>query len=410
MGSEGRVSRVVSQRRVAAGLVLVGVACAGWVALALRERRPEAVDWRAQLTVFTPRPSDDGNALVHPLSDGGRVELTLDAPLQRRAEQLLAQADAVDGAVVALSVADGRVLALAGRNRAEPDRDEPQLALRAWAPAASVFKLVTVSALLDAGVRPSQRVCYHGGLRGVEADNLEDHPSLDHTCRTLADALARSQNAVIGRLAEEHLDPPTLLERAQALGWSRAPALELPTGASQLSLPSEPLAFARVAAGFWQSTLSPLHGALLAALIARGGVTAPAHLVERVLSGDGHSLKPALPETRRVLSTATARALATMMVGTTERGSARHAFLDENGKRRLGAWRVAGKTGTLNGPAPFVAYTWFVGFAPAEQPEIAFAVLLGHDEEGRVRAAELGRDLVAAWRDRGLRTSTVAQR
>ena len=78
-----------------------------------------------------------------------------------------------------LSVADGRVLALAGRHRAAPATNDARLATSAWAPAASVFKLVTSAALLGEGVTPATRVCYHGGVHSVEADNLEDHPELD---------------------------------------------------------------------------------------------------------------------------------------------------------------------------------------------------------------------------------------
>jgi cell division protein FtsI/penicillin-binding protein 2 len=91
-----------------------------------------------------------------------------------------------------------------------------------------------------------------------------------------------------------------------------------------------------------------------------------------------------------------------MMVNTTEWGSARAAFHEGHGRRYRRAldWHVAGKTGSLFGERPFVAYSWFVGFAPADKPEIAFAVLLGHDHERRVKAAHLARQLVAAYAQR----------
>jgi cell division protein FtsI/penicillin-binding protein 2 len=375
---------------------------------ALRRDEVPPLDWRREVRALSPRLEDA--RLVQPLSDGGRAELTLDPSLQGAAEQLLRAADAVRGAAVVVDVTDGRLLVLAGRSRAEPARNDWSLPLGAWAPAASVFKLVTTAALLDAGVRPDARVCYHGGLHSVEADNLADQPRLDDRCRNLTYGLAKSQNAIIGRLAHDYLDPARLSATARALGFGAAPSFELPALPSTLTLPDEPLAFARTAAGFWQSTLSPLHGALLAATIARGGRTLPLHLVDRVSDGGGADLPvPLSAPDERVLGEETARTLGRMMINTTEWGSAQRAFHDRRHHRLLGSVRVAGKTGTLNGNDPFLAYSWFVGFAPADEPRIAFAVLLARADETDVRAAEVARALVAAWVDRGGGTAVAAR-
>jgi cell division protein FtsI/penicillin-binding protein 2 len=88
-----------------------------------------------------------------------------------------------------------------------------------------------------------------------------------------------------------------------------------------------------------------------------------------------------------------------MMIGTTEWGSATRAFRDPSThRRRLAGVRVAGKTGTLTGKDPGgLAYSWFVGFAPADKPEVAFAVLLGRADEADIRAAEVARALLATW-------------
>ncbi|MCU1277519.1 MAG: penicillin-binding protein transpeptidase [bacterium] len=394
--------RVFVPRWLLALAAFAAVASIGAVAVALRTRPP--VDWRRAIAVSL-QPRADGARMVQPLSDGGRVELTLDAEVQRAAERLLAEADPVQGAAVVLSVDDGRVLALAGRHRDAPQANDVRLATNAWAPAASVFKLITSAALLDAGVTPATRVCYHGGVHSVEADNLEDHPELDGRCKSLGYGLAKSQNAILARLAHDHLDPIKLERAARALGFGEAPAFELPTTASTLSLPSDPLAFARVAAGFWNTNLSPLHGALLAATIARGGETPALHLVDRVVDGAGRVQPLARASAHRAIAPSTAESLARMMVGTTEWGSANRAFRDSStGRRRLAGVRVAGKTGTLTGKDPGgLAYSWFVGFAPADHPQIAFAVLLGRADEADVRAAEVARALLASWMTSGER-------
>jgi peptidoglycan glycosyltransferase len=415
------VPGLMLHRRVVAAFAVACALCLGVGALALVTPHRD-LDWRAPVG---PRaPELEAGRLVQALPDGARAELSLDARLQATAERLLADADPARGAAVLLDVADGRVLALVGRMR-ETANNQPRLALEAWAPAASVFKLVTAAALLDKGVSPDERVCFHGGLHSVERDNLTPQRRRDRTCRTLGFALARSQNAIVARLANDRLDAPSLERTARALGFAVAPADELPPfahhgsagltsatvgAASLVSVPTEPLAFARVAAGFWQTTLSPLHGAELAATIARGGVALPARVVERVVSSDGQVQAPPSPPAERALPEPVARALAAMMTGTTEFGSARAAFHDKHSHKRLLHMTVAGKTGSLYEDEPFAAYSWFVGFAPAERPEVAFAVLLGHDQENRVKAAEVARALLAAWAERSPPPSLLAHR
>jgi peptidoglycan glycosyltransferase len=405
------LGRIVHRRSIVLAVTLMVLASAGAVGRALRRDEVPAIDWRAEVRTLAPRPF--GDRLVQPLSDGGRAELTLEPALQGAAEQLLRAADPVRGAAVVVDVTDGRVLALAGRTRAAPALNDLSVPLGVWAPAASVFKLVTTAALLDAGVPPDARVCYHGGSGSVEADNLVPKRRLDDRCRNLTYGLAKSQNAIIGRLAHDHLDPERLVKTAAAFGFGSAPAFELATVASTVTVPAEPLAFARTAAGFWQSMLSPLQGALMAATIARDGRTLPLHVVSRVVDGGGRERPLTLPQAgAQVLGEETAHTLGRMMINTTEWGSAQKAFHDGRHGRLLPV-RVAGKTGTLTGREPYLAYSWFVGFAPADEPKIAFAVLLGRAGESDVKAAEVARALVASWLDHDAatpRSSLVAAR
>src|SRR5262249_13751572 len=147
----------------------------------------------------------DASGYVDVRSDGSRAELTLDPALQTRVERLLGAHRTPYAAAVVLSVDDGRVLAMAGRSSREPDKSVADLALKAWAPAASIFKLVTATALVQRGVTPDTRVCYHDGIHSVEESNLRSIPRLDGACATLAYGLAKSQNAIIARLAHDHL-------------------------------------------------------------------------------------------------------------------------------------------------------------------------------------------------------------
>src|SRR5262249_35911038 len=96
---------------------------------------------------------------------------------------------------------------------------------------------------------------------------------------------------------------------------------------------------------------------------------------------------------RRAVAGPAARELSAMMLATTRVGTARAAF--HEGPRPTLPFEVAGKTGTLTRPEPYLAYSWFVGFAPApDHPQIAFAVLVGSGERSHARAAPILRRLL----------------
>ena len=302
---------------------------------------------------------------------------TQEPTLQETADQILADSRVPYGAIVVVRVPDARVLAMAARSHAEPELGPEELALAPWAPAASIFKLVTAAALLDGrNYSPELRTCFHGGMHAIDRGNLIDTHA-DRACETLGYAIAHSQNAIIAKLAHRLLTPALLARYAEAFGFGdELHVKNTPVAPSVARIPGEPLALARTAAGFWNVSLSPMHAALLANAIAAGGWF--------------HVPDDATPP-HRVMSLEAAHTLAQMMVRTTREGTARGAF-----HPRL-PFEVAGKTGTLTREQPYLAYSWFVGFAPAERPQIAFAVLVGNGEDWRWKAAPLARRLLEAW-------------
>lgn len=344
----------------------------------------------------------DGARYEAPLKDGRRAVLTLDPTLQALAEKLLSEARAPRGAIVAMAP-DGRILALAGR-RSEPaargareaaaapppgTTSTPafdwRLATDVWAPAASVFKLVTASALVAAGVDPSDKVCFHGGLRSVQESNLRDDKR-DSRCETLTYGVAHSNNAILGKLAFQKLAPAELTRFAHDLGVAEGlPGAELHGTAGAIDIPAaRDLSFAQTAAGFSGSSLSAVGGALLAATFADDGDQPMPWLVTSI---DGVAVPP--PGKRRAVTSEVARAVGRMMQATCEFGSASRSF----GRRQ--AIRVAGKTGTLTRTEPFyMEHSWFVGYAPAEQPEIIVSVVLGNPENWHLRGHEAARRLI----------------
>jgi cell division protein FtsI/penicillin-binding protein 2 len=333
---------------------------------------------------LTKAGETDGHYEVE-LDGGKRAVLTLDPAMQKAAENVVARAKAPYAAIVVMAP-DGRLLALAGRSNADEKPQDFELPLKVWAPAASVFKVITASALLAAGVEPDREVCYHGGVRSVDASHLEDDPKRDGTCHDLAFGVAKSQNAIIGKLAHRHLDAAKLEKVARAFGFGDAPTFALPADASRCELPDEPLEFARVAAGFWHTEVSPLGGALIANTIASGGLEVTPRIVASVIDRDGVETHVVGVAPRRAIDEDVAAKVAEMMTGTTSFGTASPGFHDKRGRRYLDV-DVAGKTGSLSRTEPeYLGYSWFVGFAPADEPQIAIAVLLGNSPKWQLKA------------------------
>ena len=340
-----------------------------------------------------------GHRYVADLADGGRAELTLDPRLQQSTENLLRAFQIPFGGAVVVSIPDGRVLALVGQSAADPRLGPSELALRAWAPAASVFKVISATALVENGIMGSTRTCYHGGVSSILADNLVDLPAIDRRCDTLAFGLGKSQNAIIAKLATRHLTASDLARVGRSFGFDEAIPFELPVEPSHLDVPGDDhLEFARTAAGFWHSTLSPMHGALLAAAIANRGQMPAPMLIDRAVDRDGRPIAAAVANPRHVVDAAAAREVGRMMELTTRIGTAKGTFRDKRGRRLL-PFEVAGKTGTLSAETDhgYVGYSWFVGYAPAERPTIAFAVVLGNNPNWRIKATYVGRHIVSEY-------------
>jgi cell division protein FtsI/penicillin-binding protein 2 len=342
----------------------------------------------ARLLVGDARLDAAQGRYVAPLGDG-HATLTLDPRLQARLERSLETYRVPYGATVLIEPRTGRVLAMAEHSRVEPSRKG--LALAALAPAASVFKIVTAAALLEKGVGVEGETCYHGGKRRLDPKLLRDDPRRDRRCVSLSSAFGHSTNVVFAKLADRDLDPGTLRGAAERFLFNVPISFARPVEVSTAEVPDDPFAAANTAAGFGAVRLSPLHGALLAAIVANGGVFVPPVLVDEAVG----AAAPEPPPPWRVVDEQVAARLAAMMRETVSVGTAHKAF-----RRLAGPMRgvhVAGKTGSLSDKKPFRDYSWFVGFAPAERPEVAVATVIVNDRLWHARAPAVAREALEAF-------------
>jgi len=343
----------------------------------------------------------------------GSVTLGIDPATQRAAAAALAGRT---GAVVALDPRTGQILASvslpAPDTRALAD---PARAATAWAAMAtgadsrplldraaqglyapgSIFKIVTAVAALEAGVLdPTAKVRVDDpfqadpswGAYAVRSSSAA-HGDFD-----LSLAMARSENIYFAKAALA-TGGARLAETAARLGIGRAPALDLPASRGQLSRSGtldRPTLVADTGFGQGELLVSPLQMALVAAAVANGGVQMDPHHAIAVRDGGGNAL--AAPDGgpgRRVMSADVARILTRALVDAVEAPGAFAAGA------RVGGLRVAGKTGTAENPSG-AAHGWFVGFAPADAPTVAVAVVLEHAPRGGEDAAPIGAAVLRA--------------
>jgi peptidoglycan glycosyltransferase len=355
--------------------------------------------------------------------DPSDLVLSLDLRLQRLAVELLGD-DA--GAVVALEPATGRVLALAtgpaydpgrlsapetGRAYLDELRADPRSPLLVRATQAayvpgSVFKLVTAAAALESGAidpgtrYPAQPRQSREGFV-VDGYRIRDAPrtvQLDEPL-DLAEATEVSSNVWFAHAALD-AGGEALEAMARRLGFGGALPFELPAVASQVNDGAGRLAGFTdrpelATAGFGQGRVlaTPLQMALVAATVANGGEVVAPRLVDRLVSANGEVRRLESRHLGRAMSSATADALRAAMVRAVEGPYAGGLA----GGAGVPGITTAGKSGTAElaeGEAP---HSWFVGFAPAEAPRIAIAVVVEHGGFGSERAVPMARRLLESY-------------
>lgn len=366
--------------------------------LAHRDRNRIPDDWTRELNLSAFREKDGSFWQTTPA--GVRVQATLDPGLQSFLEREFAKYEFPYAAAVVIHLRDGEVRALAGRSQADLRLTPGELALSPWAPAASLFKVVTALALLSVpGFDPQETVCFSGGQSGLSERHLQD-PAPDDpkaVCENLETALANSSNAVLGKLARRHLDARRLQEAAGACGFNQALPFEFEVGRSIFRLSgdnADPLELPRAAAGFGHTAISPYHAAWLAALIAADGGPVPVHIIRVAQDPSGRGIPIQRPQWDAAPRFPDAVGkLRRMLAATVETGTAREGFF--RGEERLVPVPVGGKTGTLVRQEPEVlTYSWFMGYFPVDNARWAFSVLVVNPEKWRAKASHVSARLV----------------
>jgi membrane peptidoglycan carboxypeptidase len=324
------------------------------------------------------------------------VFYTLNPSLQDFANSMIEKARAPHAALVAMDPRTGKILAIAGKSSS---LTHPEL--HAGFPAASLFKIVTSAAAVErAGLSPETMVGFRGGTYTLNQWNYAPGVGRDTRLMSLSEALAKSCNPVFSRVALRFLSSEVLRSYARAFGFNTNLRFDLPLSPSAAEIPDSKYELGRTAAGFGDVTFSPIHAAAVMGALANRGLMLRPALIESVVGKNGAVVYQQQPQVlNRLMSSETAEVLLNMMEKTTTIGTSRLAFRTRNAPI-LPDIPVAAKTGTLRGQSPQGINNWFVAAAPADNPQIAIAVLVVDPNSITIKASQLGRQFIQKFFNR----------
>ncbi|EGV19888.1 peptidoglycan D,D-transpeptidase FtsI family protein [Thiocapsa marina] len=341
---------------------------------------------------------------------GQDLRLTLDAELQRMAFGLL---EGRQGAIVILRPVDGAIRTLVSAPSYDPNRITPALfqdsapgaallnrATQGLYPPGSTFKILLAASALEQGFSGTLECPADGFTTSPRYRKIRDHEY--YTARKsgsvwrgqgrldLATAFARSSNVFFAQLGVR-FGHDVFYAMTDRMQFNRRIILhETPYGAWSMRTgeiprldPSDRYGLAQMSIGQGAALVTPAHMALIAGAVANRGLAVRPRLIE--------TDEPA--PLAYFMSSSVAERLSAML---------RQVVLGGTGRGiETPRLAIAGKTGTAENPHGS-AHSWFVGFAPADRPQLAVAVLVEHGGYGSATAAPMARDLLLRAIDLGL--------
>ncbi|MEU0564705.1 penicillin-binding protein 2 [Nonomuraea sp. NPDC005983] len=338
---------------------------------------------RRSIDLFTGEPTK-----------GANVDLTINPKAQKAAYDALRQSGK-RGALVALNPKTGAILAmvslptydpaeLSGTDKSKvfPRYDELAKAdgqpllnrtIAQTYPPGSTFKVVTAAAYLedDSGRGPQtvvpapQRLPLPGTTislpnYGGAACGAGQVP--------LVFALEKSCNTPFGKIGMD-LGYDKMREQTEKFGMGQPISVPMSVTNSDFGPEEDKAALAMASIGQRSNRMTPLQMAMIAAGIANDGKVMKPYLVNKISDAKGDSINEAKPEElSEAVSSETAGKLREMMVSVVNNGTANLA--------QVPGVQVAGKTGTAETSDGKPPHAWFISFAPANDPQIALAVIV----------------------------------
>lgn len=379
---------------------------------------------------------------ITPASPGNNIILTIDKDIQEAAWRAFVEGNRIGGAIA--MKANGEILAWVSAPSFDPNEFSTGISPDLWrrlvndpdkplrnkpiqdhnSPGSTFKPLIAMAALAENVITPNTVVSCPGVLR-FAGRPYHDHLRGGHGNLVVSEAIERSSNVFFYKMGIA-LGIDKMFRYCDAFGIGRRTGIELSGERSGLMpsndwkkttmgeewQPGENLSVA-IGQGFVLS--NPLQMAVAYNAIGTEGKVVKPFVVKRVLSPDNTLIRESEPQILRDLgdpngefhiSKSTFKSVkeGLRLVVNGDRGTARAS--------RLNYIEIAGKTGTsqvMNFSADQIYascearpkhqrhHGWFIGYAPADNPEIAFGILAEHACHGSSGAAPVAKAMVAAY-------------
>lgn len=341
---------------------------------------------------------------------GDNLILTIDHNLQLKARELLGKKR---GSIVAINPKTGEILAMVST----PDFDPNEASLEAnWDnistnenspllpravlglyPPGSIFKVVSAVSAIEEGFIDFKIV--DTGSVVIDGKTFSNAGNKAYGELDMTSAMAVSSNVYFSKLSEV-LDPKALIESAENAGINRSLSFDIATKQSSIErIIKSKTEFAATVIGQGKLLVTPLQMVLISAGIANEGVIMKPYLVKSISNKNNSILSDTISKKLyKFTDSKTAELVKEMMVEVVENGTGKEAAISKI--------VVAGKTGTAQNEKLIEGkgndHAWFIGFAPADDPEIAIAVIIENQEKGGGQiAAPIARKIMLEWINNG---------
>lgn len=346
------------------------------------------------------------NQFIQQLQDKKTKGDTVVTTLNPKLQQILYDAmEDYQGAAVVIKPSTGEILAMVSKPDYDPneidkiykdliaDSNNTNLVNRVtqglYSPG-STFKLVTLLEYMKENPDEVEDFSYNCEGSITIDDNTVNCSHGAHGIVSAREALAYSCNGAFIQMGM-NFNLKSFRKTAESLLFNQKLPYSLGAAQSKFTLNNKSSDWEVMQTSFGQGSteITPLHNALLLAAIANGGVLMKPYLVDHVETSEGEEVESFLPETYgSLMSEEEAQVLKDYMVSVVNDGTGSVVQSDK--------YQAAGKTGSAQFDTDKQTHAWFVGLAPAEEPEVVVSIVLEEAGAGGENAGPIAKKIFDA--------------
>lgn len=336
---------------------------------------------------------------------GANIVTTLDVTLQKTAYEALGSNK---GAVVVMEPSTGKILAMVSKPDYDPNfassmwdewisyaNDDSVLLNRATQglyPPGSTFKILTAIEFVRENPNYNNfTYSCSGSTTTAGASTIHCFNQTAHGSEDLSHAFANSCNSAFATIGQS-LKVKNFRTFCESFMFNNKLPLGIEYSLSRFNLDetSGTSEIMETSIGQGETQISPIHNLMIAATIANNGVMMQPYMVDKITATDSTVLEQYAPSEYATLMSADEADLLTgymRMVVTSGTGNS----------LKSASYQAAGKTGSAQYDDSENYHSWFVGFAPADEPEIAISVILEGGYTGVSSAQVIARKVMDAY-------------